>query len=227
MPGVAIDLWSEWRLSSQPWLRCEGFSRVYEVDRALVKRMRAGEQRAFDDFFKSSAPRLVAFIARRSALDPATLDDIVQCALIKAVRNLASYRGEAALFTWLTEICRHELADAHRKAARRPAHLSLDEPDSMSRVEEQLRAPENQEPISQLYATNQRSEVMKVLQSLPPHYALALEAKYGDGMSVEAIAHQLGLSGIATQSVLARAREAFRRRWLETSADAGYGGSTT
>jgi RNA polymerase sigma-70 factor (ECF subfamily) len=199
---------------------------VYEVDRALVKRMRAGEQRAFDDFFKASAPRLVAFIARRSALDPATLDDIVQCALIKAVRNLASYRGEAALLTWLTEICRHELADAHRKAARRPAHLSLDEPSSVPQ-EEQLRAPQNQEPISQLYATTQRTEVMKVLESLPAHYALALEAKYGDGMSVEAIARQLGLSATATQSVLARAREAFRRRWLETSADAGYGGSAT
>ena len=196
---------------------------MYEADRALVTRMRAGEQRAFDEFFKASAPRLVAFIARRSALDLATLEDIVQCALIKAVRNLASYRGEAALFTWLTEIGRHELADAYRKAARRPAHLSLDEPDSIARVEEQLRAPENQEPIAQLQAAAQRTEVMKILQSLPPHYAHALEAKYGDGMSVEAIARQLGLTGIATQSVLARARDAFRQRWLEASTDAGDG----
>jgi DNA-directed RNA polymerase specialized sigma24 family protein len=54
--------------------------------------MRAGDQRAFDEFFKGSAPRLVAFIARRTALDPATLEDIVQSALIKAVRHLASYR---------------------------------------------------------------------------------------------------------------------------------------
>jgi RNA polymerase sigma-70 factor (ECF subfamily) len=187
--------------------------------------MRAGEQSAFDEFFKASAPRLAAFIARRSVLDAALLEDIVQCTLIKAVRNLASFRGEAALFTWLAEIGRHELADAHRKAARRPAHLSLDEPDSMLHVEEPLRAPQNQEPISQLDAANQRTEVMKVLQSLPPHYALALEAKYGDGLSVEAIARQLGLSGIATQSVLARAREAFRQRWLETSTDARHGQS--
>jgi RNA polymerase sigma-70 factor (ECF subfamily) len=200
---------------------------VYEADRALVTRMRASEQRAFDEFFKASAPRLAAFIARRSALDSATLEDIVQSALIKAVRNLASYRGEAALFTWLTEICRHELADAHRKAGRRPAHLSLDEPGSISHDEEQLRAPPHQEPISQLYAATQRTEVMRVLQSLPAHYALALEAKYGDGMSVEAIARELGLTGIAAQSVLARAREAFRRRWQETSADPDYGGSAT
>ncbi|MDP9066047.1 MAG: sigma-70 family RNA polymerase sigma factor, partial [Pseudomonadota bacterium] len=192
----------------------------------MVKRMRAGERGAFDEFFKSSAPRLVAFIARRSAFDRAILEDIVQGALIKAVRNLASYRGEAALFTWLTEIARHELADAHRKAARQPAHVRLDELDSIARRGEQLRAPQDQEPISLLDAAGRRAEVMKVLQSLPSHYALALEAKYGDGLSVEAIARQLGLSGIATQSVLARARDAFRQRWLERSAEADRGDST-
>src|SRR5258706_13841554 len=105
---------------------CEGCHGVYEADRALVARMRAGDQRAFDEFFKDSAPRLVAFIARRTALDNATLEDIVQSALIKAVRHLASYRGEAALFTWLREICRNELVVEQRKGKRRPAQVGLD-----------------------------------------------------------------------------------------------------
>ena len=186
---------------------------MYEADRALVAKMRAGDQRAFDEFFKDSAPRLVAFIARRTALDPATLEDIVQSALIKAVRHLASYRGEAALFTWLTEICRNELADEHRKAKRRPAHFSLDEPEAAHRWEEILRAPDAEEPVSQLQAAAERADIMKVLKDLPANYALVLEAKYGDGLSVEAIAQQLGLTEIAVQSMLARAREAFRRRW--------------
>src|SRR6202043_2785198 len=101
---------------------------MYESDRALVARMGAGDQRAFDEFFHSSAPRLTAFAARRSGLDPASVEDIVQNTLVKAIRNLASYRGEAALFTWLSEICRHELADAYRKTARRPVHETLDDP---------------------------------------------------------------------------------------------------
>lgn len=190
---------------------------MYEADRALVARMRAGEQRAFDEFFKDSAPRLAAFIARRTALDPATLEDIVQSALIKAVRHLASYRSEAALFTWLTEICRNELADEHRKAQRRPTHLSLDEPEAAHRWEDMLRAPPSQEPASQLQAATERAEIMKVLDSLPANYALVLEAKYGDGLSVEAIAQQLELTEIAVQSMLARAREAFRQRWQRSA----------
>jgi RNA polymerase sigma-70 factor (ECF subfamily) len=175
--------------------------------------MRAGDQRAFDELFKDSAPRLIAFIARRTALDPATLEDIVQSALIKAVRHLASYRGEAALFTWLTEICRNELADEHRRANRRPAYLSLDEPEAAHRWGGMLRAPEVHEPVSLLQAAAERAEIVKVLDGLPANYALVLEAKYGDGLSVETIARQLGLTEIAVQSMLARARKAFRRRW--------------
>jgi RNA polymerase sigma-70 factor (ECF subfamily) len=189
---------------------------VYEADRALIMRMRAGDQRAFDEFFNASAPRLLAFLARRSGMDSANIEDIVQNSLIKAIRNLDRYRGEAALFTWLTEICRHELADVSRKSARRPAHMSLEEPYADSYMEEhQLQASQAAEPLWQVDTASQRSAVMKVLQRLPAHYAIALEAKYGDGMSVEEIARQLGLTRVAAQSLLARAREEFRERWLE------------
>jgi RNA polymerase sigma-70 factor, ECF subfamily len=189
---------------------------VYEADRALIMRMRAGDQRAFDEFFNASAPRLLAFLARRSGMDSASIEDIVQNSLIKAIRNLDKYRGEAALFTWLTEICRHELADVSRKSARRPAHMSLEEPYADSYMEtHQLQASQAAEPLWQVDTASQRSAVMKVLQRLPAHYAIALEAKYGDGMSVEDIARQLGLTRVAAQSLLARAREEFRERWLE------------
>jgi RNA polymerase sigma-70 factor (ECF subfamily) len=198
---------------------------VYEEDRALVVRMRAGDQRAFDEFVNASAPRLMAFVARRSALDAASLEDVVQSALIKAVRNLASYRGEAALFTWLTEICRHELVDVQRKAARRPRQLSLDESAATRLAVAELRMPEHQEPAATLEAAIRGAAVMQVLASLPERYFRALEAKYGDGLSVAEIASELGMTMIATQSLLARAREAFRARWQESSDETHIGAS--
>jgi len=54
---------------------------------------------------------------------------------------------------------------------------------------------------------------VRVLDDLPEPYAQVLEAKYGDGMSVEEMAQQLGLTAISVQSLLARAREAFRKLW--------------
>jgi len=191
---------------------------MYESDRALVVRMGAGDQRAFDEFFHSSAPRLAAFAARRSGLDAASVEDIVQNTLVKAVRNLGSYRGEAALFTWLTEICRHELADVYRKAARRPDHTSLDELSSAS-PQAQLRVPAQHEPTAQVETEMRRSAVVRALQALPERYSLALEAKYRDGFSVDEIAHSLGLTSTAAQSLLARAREAFRERWRKGNDD--------
>ena len=190
---------------------------LYAADRALVSRMRAGEQRAFREFFDSSASRLLSFLVRRSGLDTASLEDIVQNSMIKAVRNLEGYRGEAALFTWLTEICRHELADVARKSARRPAHVSLEDPDADSGIAQQLRASESVEPLFQLNTTANRDAVMETLQKLPAHYAIALEAKYGDELSVEDVGRRLGLTPVAAQSLLARAREAFREQWREVA----------
>ena len=186
--------------------------------------MVAGDPRAFEEFFHSYVPRLVAFTTRRSGLDDASVEDIVQNTLVKAVRNLRSYRGDASFFTWLTQICRHELADATRKAARRPAHVSLEDPDQVLRLSYQLRLPADREPSAEADAEIHRGAVLEALNALPERYSLALEAKYGDGLSVEEIATLLGVTATAAQSLLARAREAFREQWIK--ANGGSDGRT-
>jgi RNA polymerase sigma-70 factor (ECF subfamily) len=176
--------------------------------------MRAGEQSAFDAFFAAYAQRLAAFVSRRSRLDPAGVEDMVQNSLIKAIRNLESFRGEAALFTWLCEICRHELASQHRKEARQPIHASVDADPLTRDALLELRAPEYCEPPNELELEAHRGVVARTLNLLPERYARALEWKYGDGFSVEEIATMLGLTTIAAQSLLARARKEFKDNWL-------------
>src|SRR4029077_15506273 len=89
--------------------------------------MQRGEQRAFDEFFGAYAPRLNSFVVRRSSLDAGAIEDVVQMTMINAMRNLGSYRGGAALFTWLCKICRNQIADAGRNAARFPNVQSLED----------------------------------------------------------------------------------------------------
>lgn len=186
---------------------------MYEEDQKLVGRMLAGDQRAFDAFFCAYADRLAAFAARRSNLTADGIEDLVQNSLIKAIRNLATFRGEAALFTWLCEICRHELANVLRHGARKPAHESLDDDRSASEELLELRAPAEYEPPHELDLATHRGAIAKTLNSLPERYARALEWKYGDGFSVEEIARMLGVTTVAAQSLLARAREAFKAGW--------------
>src|SRR5689334_25194479 len=111
--------------------------------------MLAGDARAFDAFFDAYAKRLAAVATRRSTLPAATIEDIVQNTLIKAIRRLASYRGEAALFTWLCEICRNELVNLHRKEARRAAEESVEQSPIRETVLE-LRAPDAESPLEAL-----------------------------------------------------------------------------
>jgi len=209
-----------------PWrgLDARDVPRLYELDRALAARMNVGDQRAFDEFFRSNVPRLAAFVKRHSGLDVASVEDIVQNTLLKAMRSLSTYRGEASLFTWLTQICLHELVDNTRKATRRPAHVSLQELEEIWHVFSELRVPVHREPSVEVDAQLRSSAVLAALRSLPRRYAEVLEAKYGDGLSVEEIALTSGTTAIAVQSLLARAREAFKDRWralVETQRGSG------
>jgi len=177
--------------------------------------MLAGDARAFDAFFASYARRLAAFAARRTAFPAASIEDLVQTTLIKAIRSLGSFRGEAALFTWLCEICRNELINMQRKAARRPEHEDIDELAESEETLLELRASEDSDPLCVLEVSSHRSVIAETLNGLPERYARALEWKYGDGFSVDEIARMLGLTTIAAQSLLARARVAFKQSWPE------------
>lgn len=188
---------------------------MYQEDRQLVARMLAGDARAFDAFFASYARRLAAFAARRTAFPAASIEDLVQTTLIKAIRSLGSFRGEAALFTWLCEICRNELINLQRKAARRPEHEDIDELVESEETLLELRASEDSDPLCALEVSSHRSVIAETLNGLPERYARALEWKYGDGFSVDEIARMLGLTTIAAQSLLARARVAFKQSWPE------------
>jgi hypothetical protein len=56
-------------------------------ERDVVSRMQRGDQRAFNEFFETYAPRLISFAVRRSSLDPVAIEDVVQMTMINAMRN--------------------------------------------------------------------------------------------------------------------------------------------
>ena len=186
---------------------------MYEGDQKLVAGMLEGDQRAFDLFFDTYASRLEAFVARRSQLSRDCLQDVVQISLIKAVRNLHSFRGECALFTWLCKIGRNELSNCRRSAAQRAGHDSVDSMMTVRDAVMELHAAPEDEPDALMESKQGRDDVRRILNSLPQRFSLALEYKYGDDLSVEQIGEILGLTTIAAQSILARARVAFRDRW--------------
>src|SRR5215510_15693174 len=104
-------------------------------DRRLVRGMLARDEAAFERFFEAFFPRLFRFALRR--VDNADVaEEIVQSTLVIAVRKLQTWRGEAALFTWLCTICRHELSAYWRRTSRVPELRPLDDdPDIRQQLE--------------------------------------------------------------------------------------------
>jgi RNA polymerase sigma-70 factor (ECF subfamily) len=187
---------------------------VHEEDRQLAQRLLLGDEAAFRAFFADYFPRLFRFVLRRVDQDQEVARDVAQSALTRAVAKLHQYRGEASLFTWCCQIARHELADLHARTARERAALGSlvmreDEPEVRASLES-IPADSEAEPD----AVRQREELAAIVHAaldyLPPRYARVLELKYLEDLPVEAIAERLGVTAIAVQSLLARARLAFR-----------------
>lgn len=181
----------------------------------LVARMRRGDERAFHQFFDAYASRLGAFVSRRSSLDAAGIEEVVQMTLINAIRGLATFRGGSALFTWLCQICRNVLADVRRKTAARPRTQSLDEMAEEGSLAAIIELTDFRDPLDECEADSTRGAVRRVINKLPGRYARILELRFGDELTVPEISRTLNMTEDAAESLLTRARQAFRAAWLE------------
>ncbi len=183
---------------------------VYMDDKQLVKRLLAGNEQSFNQFFDENFARLYRFVLARTDHDVEASKEIVQAALSRALHKIHTYRGESALFTWVCTIARNELVDWIRRNARYREHIVLTEdyPDVRAAVDSFL-APGNDEP-GRHYQKQEMSRLIQVaLDHLPSRYGDALEWKYIQGYSVKEIAAKMELSPEAAQSLLARAKRAF------------------
>jgi RNA polymerase sigma-70 factor, ECF subfamily len=179
-------------------------------DLALTRRLLAGDESAFEEFFANYFPRLYRFARARLGGNEDAAEEVVQSALIRAVEKLHTYRGEAALFTWLCTICRREIATWLERAGKAPEVSLIDDHAEIRGALDALTAFAGRDPESDLRRRELSRLVQVTLDHLPARYADALEWKYIQGLSVDEIADKLGLGYKAAESLLTRARQAFR-----------------
>ena len=188
----------------------------YSTDAALIAAMLAGDEAAFRVFFETYFPRIYRFALPRLGNDAEACKEVVQSTLVKAMRALGTFRSEAALFSWLCQICRRQIADYLRAHKRHHQNVVLiDDTPGLREALESIAAPSSDEPLQGYGSAETRRLVQSVLDRLPSRYGDVLEWKYIEGRSVEEIGALLGVGQTAAQSLLARARVAFREA-LET-----------
>ncbi len=187
---------------------------AHDEDRVLVARMLAGDGQALESFGERYGAALYRFAASRLGGDRELVRDIVQTTLTKALAHLDSYRGEAALLTWLCSCCRNEILMHRRRAGSR---VTAVEPEVLEAMPDIGRHADAE---ATLLDKERAERVHLTLDSLPERYAEVLEWKYVDHLPVETIAARLGLGLKAAESLLSRARRSFRNTFEDYTRDA-------
>lgn len=131
--------------------------------------------------------------------------DAVQEAFLALAASPRAFRGDSSLSTWLHAVVRNRTADRWRRAARRErmerrTALAAETPDG---------------PEDGLFREADRVAVRDALAAVPAEGRYALIMKYVDGMPQKEMARILGKNEKAVESVLFRARAAFRSAYRE------------
>lgn len=119
-----------------------------ESDRLLIRQIRQGEPRAWDDLIARYEGRLLAFVERRLR-DRATSEDVVQETFIGFLNSLPNFDERRELQTYLFTIASHKLTDHLRRSGRHPMLSASD------RASELLQQRPDQHPAASSLARSQ------------------------------------------------------------------------
>lgn len=183
----------------------------FDSDLQIARRILAGDEAAFERLFDLYFPRLYRFALLRLNGNVADASDAVQLAFSRAFERLVTFRGEASLYGWLCQVCRNAIMDICRERRREfvPSR-ALDEDESIAAILESLAGPPLDEPEAQAWRAELAQLIQATLDALPERYGDVLEWKYVDGLSVKEIAARLAVGPKAAESLVMRARVAFR-----------------
>ncbi len=87
-------------------------------DRKLLEAAKAGDRRAWDRLARKHQ-RQVYIWALRLTKNEARANDLAQDTWVKAIRNLARFRGDSSFTTWMHAILKNVVRDDWRRTARR------------------------------------------------------------------------------------------------------------
>lgn len=179
------------------------------TDAALVARLKAGDEAAYEEMVRTLGGRLLA-VARRMLRDEDAARDAVQDALLSAVRSIHSFDGHSLLSTWLHRIVVNAALMRIRSRQRKPEQ-SL-EPllprfaEDGHHAEAVVSWADSAERLIERRET--QAIVRAAIDELPESYRLVVMMRDIDGMSTLEAAEVFGITENALKLRLHRARMA-------------------
>jgi len=180
------------------------------LDEELVKRVQAGDKKAFDLLVLKYQHKIVQLISRYIR-DPHEALDVAQDTFIKAYRALAGFRGDSAFYTWIYRIAINTAKNHIAARARRPAEEDIElETAEQFESAEGLRDQETPEGI--LLSEELAGVIQLALDELPDELRTAITLRELDGLSYDEIAEVMSCPVGTVRSRIFRAREAIDKK---------------
>ncbi len=188
------------------------------TDADLLRRLRAGEKRAFIELVQTYHVPMRYFAA--AIIGEAQAEEAVQEAWLAVMRNLATFEGRSSLKTWLYAIVGNEAKSRLRKTRR---EISLDAlaGDNASAADNLFAADRfladghwakpptawhDDSPEALISREDFQRCLEKVLSTLPAAQRSALLLRDQDGLELDEICNVLGVSASNVRVLVHRAR---------------------
>jgi RNA polymerase sigma-70 factor (ECF subfamily) len=174
-------------------------------DHELLRRHVAGDPDSFGVLFTRHRDRLWA-VALRTTGDPEEAADALQDALVSAFRKAGSFRGDAAVTTWLHRIVVNACLDRLRRRQTRATDPLPDDLDTAVAGSSEGDRAELVDPADLTVDGERRRAVLAALAALPPEQRAAVVLVDMEGWSVEETAALLDCAPGTVKSRCSRAR---------------------
>lgn len=162
--------------------------------------------RAILDLYRQLTPYLQHWFSQK-VNDEKDGEELVQDTILSVLDSLPRYKHESSFSTWVVSIAKHELVDYYRRRKIKTILFSafpfLEELADMA-LGPQLALEEKEA----------KDKILQTFKKLSEGNELVLRLRYMEGLSVNEIAHKLGISYKAAESKLSRARLAFSKAYV-------------
>jgi RNA polymerase sigma-70 factor (ECF subfamily) len=174
-----------------------------QIDRGLAARCQRGDMGAFEQLYQRHSGRLYS-VAYRMTGSAADAEDLLQNVFLQVHRRLGSFRGEAALGTWLYRLMVNACLDhlrSHQDRQRKATDF-IDDVEGFEPVAS---------PSWQPGRVLDRMDLEAAIARLPPSYRSAFVLHDVEGHEHREVAELLGIAEGSSKSLLHKARLRLRK----------------
>jgi len=177
-------------------------------DVELVRRAATGDRSAFEALMRRYNRRLYR-LARATLGDPTEAEDALQESYVSAFRSIEEFRGESAVFTWLSRLVLNECLGRRRRSTRRQNIIPMVSSNTDVDVNA-MNADDAVSPDHALARAQLRAMLERKLDQLPESFRVVFVCREVEEMNVEETAQSLGIPAATVRTRHFRAKSLLR-----------------